>query len=304
MTASATRRSPASTGTTSRISSSPMRCRSAAAPATNSPMATPLAEDGFLYVTDSWGVLYKIDGTLRRCRPHRVAHGSQAGTPDAQPRRRPVGQPRHHRRRRFRHRAAHHRDRQGNRQGGLGNLVPGYARRDRSRRRRSPSRTRSSSAPPTATRACATGSAALDAATGKRLWRKYTIPAPGEPGSETWKDNTNAWQTGGGAVWVTGTYDPRHQPDHLGHRQSGADVRSDLSAGRQSLHQQRDLLGPRHRQDELVLPVHAGRHVGLRRGRHPHPDRRQHRAGRRASSSPIRRATASSTRWSAATARW
>src|SRR5262244_3153041 len=25
--------------------------------------ATPLAEDGFLYITDSWGVLYKIDGT-------------------------------------------------------------------------------------------------------------------------------------------------------------------------------------------------------------------------------------------------
>jgi alcohol dehydrogenase (cytochrome c) len=29
--------------------------------------------------------------------------------------------------------------------------------------------------------------AALDAATGKLIWRKYTIPAPGEPGSETWK---------------------------------------------------------------------------------------------------------------------
>ena len=70
--------------------------------------------------------------------------------------------------------------------------------------------------------------AGLDAATGKRLWQKYTIPAPGEPGSETWKDKNNAWRTGGGAVWVTGT---RHQPDRLGHRQSGADVRPDLSAG-------------------------------------------------------------------------
>jgi alcohol dehydrogenase (cytochrome c) len=47
--------------------------------------------------------------------------------------------------------------------------------------------------------------AALDAASGKLLWRKFTIPAPGEPGSETWK--SNAWQTGGAAVWVTGTYD-------------------------------------------------------------------------------------------------
>jgi hypothetical protein len=29
----------------------------------------------------------------------------------------------------------------------------------------------------------------------------------GGPRSETWKDSHNAWQTGGGAVWVTGTYD-------------------------------------------------------------------------------------------------
>jgi alcohol dehydrogenase (cytochrome c) len=50
--------------------------------------------------------------------------------------------------------------------------------------------------------------AGLDAATGRVLWRKYTVPAPGEPGSETWKGTNNAWQTGGGAVWVTGTYDP------------------------------------------------------------------------------------------------
>ena len=49
--------------------------------------------------------------------------------------------------------------------------------------------------------------AALDAATGKLLWRKYVVPAPGEPGSETWKDQNHAWQTGGGAMWVTGSYD-------------------------------------------------------------------------------------------------
>ena len=49
--------------------------------------------------------------------------------------------------------------------------------------------------------------AALDAATGKILWQKYTVPAPGEPGSETWKDKNNAWQTGGGAMWITGSYD-------------------------------------------------------------------------------------------------
>src|SRR5712671_3531137 len=50
--------------------------------------------------------------------------------------------------------------------------------------------------------------AALDARTGKELWRWYAIPKPGEPGSETWKDKTSAWKTGGGGLWQTGSYDP------------------------------------------------------------------------------------------------
>jgi alcohol dehydrogenase (cytochrome c) len=50
--------------------------------------------------------------------------------------------------------------------------------------------------------------AALEGASGKIIWRKYVIPAPGEPGSETWKDKNNAWQIGGGAMWITGSYDP------------------------------------------------------------------------------------------------
>ncbi len=47
-----------------------------------------------------------------------------------------------------------------------------------------------------------------DPATGKKLWRHYTIPAPGEPGSETWPKNTDAWQEGGGPTWRSGSYDP------------------------------------------------------------------------------------------------
>jgi len=50
--------------------------------------------------------------------------------------------------------------------------------------------------------------ASLDAKTGDLQWKTYSIPAPGEPGSETWKDRTNAWQSGGGAFYVTGAYDP------------------------------------------------------------------------------------------------
>ena len=51
--------------------------------------------------------------------------------------------------------------------------------------------------------------ASLDAKTGNVNWQTYSIPAPGEPGSETWKDKNNAWQTGGGAFYVTGSYDPQ-----------------------------------------------------------------------------------------------
>jgi alcohol dehydrogenase (cytochrome c) len=47
-----------------------------------------------------------------------------------------------------------------------------------------------------------------DPDTGKKLWRRYTIPAPGEPGSETWPKNTNAWTQGGGPTWRSGSYDP------------------------------------------------------------------------------------------------
>jgi alcohol dehydrogenase (cytochrome c) len=49
---------------------------------------------------------------------------------------------------------------------------------------------------------------ALDPRTGDVQWKTYSVPAPGEPGSETWKDKNQAWQTGGGAFYVTGSYDP------------------------------------------------------------------------------------------------
>jgi alcohol dehydrogenase (cytochrome c) len=48
-----------------------------------------------------------------------------------------------------------------------------------------------------------------DPDTGKKLWRRYTIPAPGEPGSETWPKNSDAWSQGGGPTWRSGSYDPQ-----------------------------------------------------------------------------------------------
>jgi glucose dehydrogenase len=47
-----------------------------------------------------------------------------------------------------------------------------------------------------------------DPDTGVRVWRTYTIPAPGEPGSETWQDGGDAWTRGGAPTWLTGSYDP------------------------------------------------------------------------------------------------
>lgn len=49
---------------------------------------------------------------------------------------------------------------------------------------------------------------AFDARTGKERWRWYTIPAPGEPGSETWPKGSDIWKIGGGAVWSTPAVDP------------------------------------------------------------------------------------------------
>lgn len=46
---------------------------------------------------------------------------------------------------------------------------------------------------------------ALDAGTGKQVWKTYTIPAPNEPGGDTWPKD--AYKTGGGGPWLTGTYD-------------------------------------------------------------------------------------------------
>jgi alcohol dehydrogenase (cytochrome c) len=48
---------------------------------------------------------------------------------------------------------------------------------------------------------------AYDARDGKELWRTFTIPTPGEPGSETWQGDD--WKTGGGSAWMTGNYDPQ-----------------------------------------------------------------------------------------------
>ena len=166
--------------------------------------ATPLAEDGFLYITNSWGILYKIDGTSGD-----AGHIAWRMDPKQE------GQDR-------------------NRGAALwGNLVitaankpPRIIATDKETGQvvwqtgfPDTPEVAMTSAPLAIKDKIIIGAAGgdtgvrdwmagLDAATGRLLWRQYTVPTPGEPGSETWKDKNNAWQTGGGAVWVTGTYDP------------------------------------------------------------------------------------------------
>ena len=55
---------------------------------------------------------------------------------------------------------------------------------------------------------------ALNADTGEQAWKTYTIPAPGEPGSDSWKGDT--WKTGGGPVWIQGTYDDKNGIAYFG----------------------------------------------------------------------------------------
>lgn len=55
---------------------------------------------------------------------------------------------------------------------------------------------------------------ALDAKSGDSVWRKYTIPAPDEKGGDTWP--AGMYKHGGGAAWITGTYDPSRKELYWG----------------------------------------------------------------------------------------
>jgi alcohol dehydrogenase (cytochrome c) len=77
--------------------------------------------------------------------------------------------------------------------------------------------------------------AAFDRVTGKEVWRFWTVPAPGEPGSETWRGIAIAH--GCAATWLTGTWDPALQtlywptgnpcPDYDGTERQGDNLYAD-----------------------------------------------------------------------------
>ena len=70
---------------------------------------------------------------------------------------------------------------------------------------------------------------AYEASTGKRAWRFYTIPGPGEPGHDTWAGDS--WKTGGASVWVTGAYDPEQNLVFYGIGNPGPDYHSESRLG-------------------------------------------------------------------------
>jgi alcohol dehydrogenase (cytochrome c) len=72
---------------------------------------------------------------------------------------------------------------------------------------------------------------ATDLNTGKSAWRTYTIPGAGEPGNETWKDGKERWKHGGGSVWETATYDPESDTFYQGIGNAGPDWDAEYRPG-------------------------------------------------------------------------
>jgi alcohol dehydrogenase (cytochrome c) len=70
---------------------------------------------------------------------------------------------------------------------------------------------------------------AYDPRTGRRLWRTFTVPAPGEPGADTW--GGESWKTGGGSAWLTGSYDPALNLVYWGTGNPGPDWNGDARPG-------------------------------------------------------------------------
>ena len=71
--------------------------------------------------------------------------------------------------------------------------------------------------------------AAYDVSTGRQRWKFDTIPGPGEAGHDTWEND--AWQTGGGGTWVTGSYDPSTDLLYWGVGNPSPDFLADVRPG-------------------------------------------------------------------------
>src|SRR6266404_2549405 len=72
---------------------------------------------------------------------------------------------------------------------------------------------------------------ATDLNTGQQAWRTFTIPGVGEPGHETWKDGKDRWKHGGGSIWVTATYDRDTDTIYQGIGNAGPDYDAEYRPG-------------------------------------------------------------------------
>jgi alcohol dehydrogenase (cytochrome c) len=70
---------------------------------------------------------------------------------------------------------------------------------------------------------------AYDPQTGKRLWRFWTVPGPGESGHESWEGDS--WKTGSAATWLTGSYDAESNVIYWGTGNPGPDYTGDARHG-------------------------------------------------------------------------
>ena len=70
---------------------------------------------------------------------------------------------------------------------------------------------------------------AYDPRTGRRLWRFYTTPGPGEFGNETWKGDS--WKRGGSGTWLTGSYDPELDTLYWATGNPGPDMDAEVRKG-------------------------------------------------------------------------
>ena len=70
---------------------------------------------------------------------------------------------------------------------------------------------------------------AYDARTGKRVWRFWTVPGPGEEGNETW--HGESWKTGSAGTWATGSYDPELNLVYWGTGNPGPDYDGNARRG-------------------------------------------------------------------------
>lgn len=70
---------------------------------------------------------------------------------------------------------------------------------------------------------------AYDAETGRRIWRRHTIPGPGEPGHDSW--DGDSWKVGGAPTWMTGAFDPALNLIYWGVGNPGPDWNGEVRKG-------------------------------------------------------------------------